>query len=337
MVTTELSAAIGTLMAHTLPISPNTQYLHLIPATIITMSALGLCLTIESPRWLLLFGHRAEQAKASLHLLQESSDPRHNICQVLQMFQKEEEQFCATRANIIVVRTYLHSLTLAACLLSLPCVSGMHVYDFYSEWVFKFAGIIFHDTTISLSVLSASIRVAAVGFAAAVFFVMDGAKSQCVSLISSTGMISIALCTTGLLLFSLEQGENWIWEVPWLPLAIHLLFHTAFWFGVGSQTFITAFQCTPSALRPSVFSLAGGFHWLLEMTLKKFLAFMIETIHPCGTFWFYAATSATGLVLVVFIVVPEIHRQGIITDVTGGAVTDALPTPTDKTQTGRPT
>jgi len=335
--TTELSAAIGNLLAHIFPISHNTQYLHLIPATIVTASALGLCLTTESPRWLLLFGHRIEQAKASLPLLLGSSNPNHNICQAMQMFQKEEEQFCATRANIIVVRTYLRSLTLAACLMSLPCVSGMYVYDFYSKWVVKFAGVIFSDVTVTLSVLSASIRVAAVGFAAAMFCVTDGTKSQCVSLISSTGMISIALCTTGMLLFSLEQGENWIWEVPWLPLAIHLLFHTVFWFGVGSQTFITAFQFTPSPLRPSVFSLAGGLHWLLEITFNKFLLFMIQTIHPFGTFWFYAGMSATGLILIVFLVVPEISRKGIIRDMTCDAVTDVLQTPTDNTQTGRPT
>ena len=335
--TTELSAAIGNLLAHIFPISSNTQYLHLIPATIITASALGLCLTTESPRWLLLFGHRLEQAKASLHLLLGSSNPNHNICQAMQMFQKEEEEFCSTRSNIIVVRTYLHSLTLAACLLSLPCVSGVYVYDFYSKWVLKFAGVIINDMPVTSSVLSASIRVAAVGFAATMFCVTDGAKSQCVSLISSTGMISIALCTTGMLLFSLEQGENWIWAVPWLPLAIHFLFHFVFWFGVGSQTFITAFQFTPAPLRPSVFSLAGGLHWLLEMTFNKFLLFMIETIHPFGTFWFYAGMSATGLIIVVFVVVPEISRKEIIRGMTCGTVTDVLETATDKTQTGRPT
>jgi len=281
---TQLSAAIGTLLAHIFPISPDTQYLHLIPATIMTTCALGLCLTIESPRWLLLFGHRVKQAKASLHLLRGGSDPDYNICQVLEWFQKDEEQFCTRKPNTKVVRMYLFSLSLAACLLSLPCVSGVHIYNFYSKWVFKSAGIFITDRTISLSVLSASMRVAAIGIALGVLFMADGARSQCVSLIISTGTISIALGATGMCLFSLEHGENWTWAVPWLPLVIHLLFQTVFWFGVGSQTFITAFQFTPSPIRPSIFSLTGGLHWLLEITANKFLVFVINAIHPFGTF-----------------------------------------------------
>jgi hypothetical protein len=73
------------------------------------------------------------------------------------------------------------------------------------------------------------------------------------------------------------------------------------------------------------------------MTFNKFLLFMIETIHPSGTFWFYAGMSATGLILIVFLVVPEISKKEIIRDVTCGAVTDVLQTPTDNTQPGRPT
>jgi hypothetical protein len=307
---TQLCAATGTLLANIFPISPNTQYLHLIPATIMTISALGMCLTTESPRWLLLFGQRVEQAKASFQFLQSRSDPDIIICQAMEWFQKDEEQFCARNVNTTVVRTYLHALLLAACLLSLPSMSGVHVYDFYSKWVFKFAGVSITDRNISLSVLRDSMRVVAVSIALGVLFVADGARSQCVSLIISTGMISIALGATGMFLFSLEQGENWKWSVLWLPLVIYLLFQTVFWFGVGSQAFITAFQFTPSPLRPSIISLAGGLHWLLEITVNKFLFFMIDTIHPFGTFWFYAGTSATGLVLIVFMVVPEISMKG---------------------------
>jgi hypothetical protein len=333
MMTTQLCAAIGTLLANIFPISTSTQYLHLIPATIMTISALAMCLTTESPRWLLLFGQRAEQAKASLQLLHGCSHTD-IICQTLEWFQKDEEQFCARKVNAIVVRTYVRALSLAACLLSLPCVSGVHVYDFYSKWVFKFAGVFITDRNISLSALSDTMRVVAVGIASGVLFVADGARSQCVSLIVSTGMISIALCATGMFLFCLEQGENWKWSVLWLPLATHVLFQTVFWFGVGSQTFITAFQFTPSPLRPSIISLAGGLHWLLEIIVNKCLFFMIDTIHPFGTFWFYAGTSATGLVLIVFMVVPEIYMKGATTNVAPSQVKGVLETQ-DRQDTNR--
>ncbi|KDR18973.1 putative polyol transporter 6 [Zootermopsis nevadensis] len=315
IIATQLCAAIGTLLASVFPISPNTKYLHLIPATIMTVSALGMCLTNESPRWLLLFGQRVEHAKASLKQLQSQlqlqgySDPDIIICQATEWFQKDEEQFCARNVNIAVVRTYLRALSLAACLLSLPSMSGVHVYDFYSKWAFKFAGVFITDRNISLSVLRDSMRVAAVTIALGVLFVANGARSQCVSLIISTGTISIALGATGMFLFSLEQGENWKWSVLWLPLVIHIVFQTVFWFGVGSQTFITAYQFTPTPLRPSIISLAGGLHWLLEITVNKFLFFMIDTIHPFGTYWFYCGTSATGLVLIVFMIVPEISMN----------------------------
>lgn len=333
IVATELSAAMGNLLAHIFLISPNTPYLHLIPAMIMTTSALGLCLTSESPRWLLLFGQRVEQAKTSLHFLQGHSNTGHDICQLLLWFQKDEEQFCARRTNAVVVKTYLRALLVAACLLSLPCASGVHIYDFYSKWVFKFAGVFITDRTISLSVVRASIRVAAVGIASGMLFVADRTTFQCLSLITSIAMISIALGTTGMCLFCLEQGDNWMWAVPWLPLVIHLLFQTVFWFGVGSQAFVTAFQFTPSPLRPSIISLTGGLHWLLEITANKFLVFMIDTIHPFGTFWFYAGTSATGLILTVFVVVPEINRHGPTTNVTCNDVTGVLKMATDKTHT----
>ncbi|PNF26187.1 hypothetical protein B7P43_G04375 [Cryptotermes secundus] len=324
IVTTELSAAIGNLLAQIFLISPNTQYLHLIPATIMTMSALGLCLTSESPRWLLLFGQRVEQAKGSLHFLKGHSNTYHDIHQLLLWFQKDEEQFCATKTNTAVVKTYLRALSVATCLLSLPGASGVHIHDFYSKWVFKFAGDFITEKTISLSVVRASIRVVAVGIASGMLFVAGRSTFQCLSLITSTAMISIALCATGMCLFCLEQGENWMWAVPWLPLVIHLLFQTVFWFGVGSQAFITAFHFTPTPLRPSIISLTGGLHWLLEITADKFLVFMIDTIHPFGTFWFYAGTSATGLILTVFVVVPEINRHGPRTNVTCDDVTDVL-------------
>jgi hypothetical protein len=85
---------------------------------------------------------------------------------------------------------------------------------------------------------------------------------QCLSIIISTAMISIALGATGMCLFCLE-GESLMGEVSWVPLVIHLLFETVFWFGVGSQTFVTAFQFTPPPLHPSIISLTGGLHWLL--------------------------------------------------------------------------
>jgi hypothetical protein len=334
---TQLCAALGTLLANIFPISPNTQYMHLLPATIMMISALGMCLTNESPRWLLLFGKRVQHAKASLQLLQGCSDPDIIICQAMEWFQKDEEHFCAKNINITAVKMYLHALSLASCLLILPSMSGVHVYEFYSKWVFKFAGVFIMDENISLSVLRDSVRFVAVSIASGVIFVADGARSQCVSLICSTGMISIALCATGMFLFNLEQGENWKWSVLWLPLAIDLVFQTAFWFGIGSQTFITAFQFTPSPLRPSIISLAGGLHWLLEITVNKFLFFMIDTIQPFGTFWFYAGTSATGLVLIVFIVVPEISMKEATINVTHGEVKDVMETPTDATQIGKPT
>jgi hypothetical protein len=328
MVTTELSAAMGNLLAHIFLISPNTQYLHLIPAMIMTTTALGLCLTSESRRWLLLFGQRVEQEKTSLHFVQEYSNTCHDIRELLLWFQKDEEQFCARRANIAVVKTYLRALLVAACLLSLPCASGVHIYDFYSEWVFKFAGVFITDRTISLPVVRASVRVAAVGIASGLLFVADRTTFHCISLITSTAMISIALGATGMCLFCLEEGESWIWAVPWLPLVIHLSFGIVFWFGVGSQTFVTAFQFTPSPLRPSIISLTGGLHWLLEITANKFLVFMIDTIHPFGTFWFYAGTSATGLILTVFVVVPEINRYGPTTNVMYNDITGVLDMPT---------
>jgi hypothetical protein len=230
------------------------------------------------------------------------------ICQLLLWFQKDEEQFCARRVNIVVVKTYLRALLVATCLLSMPCASGVHIYDFYSKCVFKFAGIFTADRTINLSVVRASIRVAAVGIASGMLFVADRITFQCLSLIISTAMISIALGATGMCLFCLEEGESWMGEVPWVPLVIHFLLETVFWFGVWSQTFVTAFQFTPPPLRPSIISLTGGLHWLLEITASKFLGFIINTIHPFGTFRFYAGTSATGLILTVFVVVPEINK-----------------------------
>jgi hypothetical protein len=47
--------------------------------------------------------------------------------------------------------------------------------------------------------------------------------------------------------------------------------------------------------------------------------------------------SATGLILVVFLVVPEISKKEIVRNVTCGAVIDVPQTPTDRTQTGTPT
>jgi hypothetical protein len=58
---------------------------------------------------------------------------------------------------------------------------------------------------------------------------------------------------------------------------------------------------------------------------------MIDTIHPFGTFWFYAGTSATGLILTVFVVVPEINRHEATTNVMCNDVTGVLKMPTDKT------
>ncbi|XP_069690808.1 uncharacterized protein [Periplaneta americana] len=299
----QLPTAMAALLAHVYPISSNARYLCLTPAGIIATAALGLCFTAESPRWLLLRKQQIQQAKASLRALQGHHG---DVCHTLAMFLKEEEQFCE-RTSIAMLRTYLHSLLLAVSLLGLPSVCGIHVYDFYSAWVYKFADIYANDKIITLSV-----RIAAVSIASGILLIAPGPQSLGVSLIISTGTIAIALGATGLCLFSLEQGENWTWIVPWLPMVIHLVFQITFWLGVSSHAPVTAFQFTPSPLRPSILSLAGGLHWFLVLTASKFLVFMINTIHPFGVCWFYAATSALGLVLIVFRVVPNLSKETII-------------------------
>ncbi|PSN33166.1 hypothetical protein C0J52_18828 [Blattella germanica] len=303
IISTQASAAAGILMAQIIPQSSDSPYFALIPAAIISTSALALCFVTESPRWLLLFGQRIEQAKASLYLLNKCNEPNYNVCKVLVTYRTEEELF--RNPNTRVIKMYLQALVISVCLMAIPQMSGSQAYDFYAAWTYKHAGF----RTTNISVFNACERFIAVSAACLVLCFAGGRRSQCASLIISTGTISIALGATGLCLFSLDQGENWIWEVPWSPLAIHIVFQAAFWFGVGSQAFVAAFQATPSSLRPSVFSLAGCLHWLLHATSFKFLVFLLNALKPFGMFWFHAGVSSASLLLIVFGLVPEINKQ----------------------------
>ncbi|KAJ9594870.1 hypothetical protein L9F63_013831 [Diploptera punctata] len=301
IISTQTSVALGTLLACVLALTSHTTYLPLLPAAIIATSSFCLCFVMESPRWLLLFGKKIEQAKSSLYILHKCNEPDYNVCKALVNYRKQEQEFCERITNLQTIKIYTRALSVSMFLMTIPCVTGVHAYRFYADWVYRHSSV--------QAVLQTYEQVIGVAIATTVVSVTGGIRSQYVTLIVSVSTMSLVLGATGLCLFSIEQTENWIWAVPWLPLALHWMFQIAFWSGIGSQTFVVAFESVPPPIRPSVFSLSGGLHWLLQAMSQKFLVFMLDIVQPFGTFFFHAGVSTVVLVLIVFVVIPTIKHD----------------------------
>ncbi|KAK7791082.1 hypothetical protein R5R35_000505 [Gryllus longicercus] len=307
LLATQMSTTTGLLLANVFPVTHETYFCHLIPAAFNVFSLIGFNFLPESPRWLLLKKNRFVDAKNALSMLKFSKKDDYESTAHLEHLKNENEKLKENRN----ITSYIHPLLLGIGLCSIWYLHGVHVYEFYASWTMKFAGISM-KWKIDSTLLSLCIRFSAVSVLAAMYLIVKDINFHTTFLTFACAIVTLSLTVTGLCFYGFEEETTWVSYLCWLPLSTFLLFQCAFWLGLGSQVYILAVIISPQAFRPSIASVGGAMFWLGDMFSSRLVVPMISTLHPFGTFWFFAGMSAISLIFVLCSVFPEMHTKDLI-------------------------
>ena len=251
----------------------------------------------ESPRWYVNKG-KSKKAEEALQWLRGNKT---NITQEYDQLQKS--QGTSSSGKELFNLSYLKPLLVTLGLMLFQQMSGINAVIFYGFSIFQMSG-----STIDTGLCTIIIGI--VNFASTFIatLLIDRLGRKILLYISSISMcITLGMLGT---YFYLKDINVDVSNVGWLPLLSFVIYVLAFSLGFGPIPWLMMGEILPAKIRGPAASLATAFNWTCTFVVTKNFVYMIDTVGPYGTFWFFAVVV---LISIVFIAtcVPETRGQSL--------------------------
>ncbi|CAG7817079.1 unnamed protein product [Allacma fusca] len=139
---------------------------------------------------------------------------------------------------------------------------------------------------------------------------MDKAGRRILLVGSEIGM-AVAFTAIGVFFYLREQndGENPA-NLSWLPVAGLIVFIMSFAAGMGPLPRVVLSEIIPLHVKGPAAAVAFMFNWIWAFAVTKTFNDLIDALNESGFFWFYAAISLVGAVVIYF-TVPETRGKSV--------------------------
>ncbi|XP_075211818.1 facilitated trehalose transporter Tret1-like isoform X2 [Lycorma delicatula] len=293
---TQIPPGVANVMMSIQIIRSDTYSAILVPLLIMVISVLTLSMAPESPRWLLQIKDRVNEAMLSLKSLWSEKSAKHDINKEAAIMHREMQvTLCEPDSNI-------RPLLVLSCFLLLVQLMGYGAYHFYANWAYTFSGI----TTINSEVVTSIIRMISISISIMISILYPEPKYISILLSITTSLLMLCLVTTGVCMYTLEQGKITTDQLVWLPISLLIIYQTSYWLGIGTYAIPTCMLIMPPKSRPIILTISITVYQMSSYFCEIFLPLMISVLHPFGVFWFHASLTAVGLIYTSLVISPEL-------------------------------
>eukprot|EP00053_Salpingoeca_punica_P008839 m.78958 g.78958 ORF g.78958 m.78958 type:complete len:528 (-) comp14770_c0_seq2:332-1915(-) len=290
----QLAITIGILVCYAIGMGVKWRPLALIGAI---MSGVLLAISFllpRTPRWLMMHGH-ADEARASLRRLR---SPDADIDTEMASIEESIEEAKRTAGSATIGDLFRgasgRAMVVAVCLMLFQQFSGINAVFFFCQSIFEDAGMSSPD----VSALSASAVQVIVTMISC--FLVDRAGRRALLMVAGIGM-SASAAVLGYYFFE-KTHDNAI-AGPVALVAV-LLYITFFSLGLGAIPWLMMSEIFPAQVRGMASSAAVLLNWSCSFTVTETFESMKSNLTEEGTFWFYSAVCAAG-VMYVLLFAPE--------------------------------
>lgn len=264
-----------------------------IPALIYTLMVLGVP---RSPRWLLTYANKREEATRTMQLI----NPEVNVEEQIDKILNEDEitseakvldNLPSTGSETIYMKKYRFPLILAFLIAFFNQFSGINAFLYFAPRIFEIAGL--GESTALLS--SIGIGVTNLIFTLIGLSLIDRVGRRQLMYIGSFGYI-ISL--------SLVAMAFWLkWEGMAVPIFL-FLFIAAHAIGQGTVIWVFISEIFPNHLRAKGQAFGSSTHWVLAASIPALVPILITSIGAAPVFAFFAFMMFLQL-LFVWRMMPE--------------------------------
>lgn len=196
----------------------------------------------------------------------------------------------------------MRPLLVLSCFLLLVQLMGFGAYHFYTSWAYTFSGL----TMVNSDIITSLIRLITICISTVISFLHPGPKYTSIVLVVTTCLLMLCLLTTGICMYTLEQGNIRADQLVWLPIVLLIIYQISFWLGIGTYAIPASCLIMPSKSRPIILTISITVYQMSSYFCEVFLPLMISVLHPFGVFWFHASLTGVGLIFISLVIVPEL-------------------------------
>ena len=226
------------------------------PAFIYTI----LVLTVpESPRWLVIYKDKVQEAKRILERIFPHRDSERELDLIVRDHQSED------RRQSIFKKRYAFPLFLAFAIAFFNQFSGINAFLYYAPRIFQMSGM--EESAALLS--SVGIGIVNLIFTLVGVALIDRAGRKKLMYIGSVGYI----VSLGLVTLAFQQS----WQGMWVPI-FFFIFIASHAIGQGAVIWVFISEIFPNHLRAKGQSFGSSVHWVLAALIPSFLPFLFDNI-----------------------------------------------------------
>ncbi len=108
--------------------------------------------------------------------------------------------------------------------------------------------------------------------------------------------------------FYVQDGDNTIYNLGWLPLASLVLFITSLGWGTIPLSWIVSYEILPARYKSPCSTLVTFTYWASAFIVTKTFENLEDTLTLAAPFWFYGCCSILGVLFGVFLL-PETKNK----------------------------
>lgn len=289
----QLMVSIGLLFVYILGYFTSIFVLNIVCAVIPVIYSVGFLFLPETPA-MLVNKKRIDDSIASIKFLRGEHFDYNKEIEELEI-QKQQQR--KTFLEILHVRATRKAFTMMMILFLFFQMSGINVMLFYSTMIFTEANVTIEPGLSSIIV--AAVQLIAVLFTIA-FVDRFGRK-----VIFNSSIAIMCLSMVGMVVyFLLQETDNNVSDIAWLPLVSFSFYLIAFSYGMAPITYILLGEIFTQDAKSYIAPVCLMLNFLLTFLLGLFFPMLIDVIGFGYTFLIFAVFTFVGTIYVIFFV-PE--------------------------------
>ena len=237
----------------------------------------------ESPRWLILKNKNIEDARTTLKV----ANPEQDATALVNEIQTSLKQEMGQQQVNFFSKRYRTPIMLAVLFAVFNQISGINAIIYYAPRIFELAGLGKEAALLS----SAGVGLVNLVFTVLALNLIDNFGRRKLMLVGSVGLI-ITLALVANAFYNEAIGS---FAVP-----IYIFVYIAFFaFSQGAVIWVFISEIFPNKVRAYGQSLGSFTHWLLAAVIAFIFPYIIASLGPGNTFFFFAAMMVLQLIFVV--------------------------------------